>query len=475
MATRWSDPPMVLMCILPALAFELYGVYFALRYLSYGVVKLAAAMFAQWAFYHYYYMRPGPADLEKYFTFKCEATRARWAKSRIPVCTLYELFIEDKLAFKGDVLETLSSPIKEEILSYRPDADLLLFLLQQFIPATSSSFKNLSATKKEIAEHYDRGNDWFAAFLGETMVYTSGVFGPNDVTLESVKENKGYDGKVLKAAQENKMSLICDKLQLKQGETLLDIGCGWGTLARHAAKYYGAKTTGVTLSVEGAAWCNDQIKKEKLTKQCDILEMDYRKIPENCGKKSFSKVSSIEMAEHVGIINFVDPYLKTVHDILEDDGMFLMQVAGLRQGASWEDVQWGLFMSKYIFPGADASTPLNWYIRQLELAGFEVRSVETIGRHYSHTLHGWYDTFQKAKGSLNQDPKKGLHYPSSLQRLWDFFLAYSVVASGQGSATCYQILCHKNTQKYPRDRFCTAYESEVGMGKHTQGHTKKAK
>ena len=95
------------------------------------------------------------------------------------------------------------------------------------------------------------------------------------------------------------------------------------------------------------------------------------------------------MAEHVGIANFVDPYLVNVRKLMRSkDSKFLMQVAGLRQGSNWQDVAWGLFMSKYIFPGADASTPLNWYIKQLELAGFEVHSVETIGRHYSHTLLG---------------------------------------------------------------------------------------
>ena len=155
---------------------------------------------------------------------------------------------------QGDVLETLSSPIKEEILDWRPDWDLAVFLLSQFVPPAiaqgySSSFKDLDATKKEIAEHYDRGNDWFASFLGETMVYTSGVFGPNDVKVpvDQGQEFKagGFDDQVLKASQENKMSLICDQLQLKKGETMLDIGCGWGTLARHGAKHYGAKTTGV--------------------------------------------------------------------------------------------------------------------------------------------------------------------------------------------------------------------------------------
>jgi hypothetical protein len=136
-----------------------------------------------------------------------------------------------------------------------------------------------------------------------------------------------------------------------------------------------------------------------------------------------------------------------------------MQVSGLRQGANWQDVAWGLFMSKYIFPGADASTPLNWYIKQCELAGFEVHSVETIGRHYSHTLHKWYDNWMTWKedilaGKIDaiSHHTKGKH----LFRLQEFFLAWSVVAAGQGSATCYQILCHPNTYTYPRDQWVDA-------------------
>ena len=127
-----------------------------------------------------------------------------------------------------------------------------------------------------------------------------------------------------------------------------------------------------------------------------------------------------------------------------------LQVAGLRKGFTWQDTQWGLFMSRYIFPGADASTPLYWYVKQLELAGFEVHSVENVGRHYSHTLHAWYDNWMK-----NQDTPQMKGYPDRLKRLWEIFLAWSTVAAGIGCATCYQIVAHKNTYTFEREKFCT--------------------
>merc|ERR1719201_2988843 len=134
--------------------------------------------------------------------------------------------------------------------------------------------------------------------------------------------------------------------------TFLDIGCGWGTLVRHAAKKFGAKATGVTLSAEGAAWCRGRAEADGLSpKQCEILNCDYREIP---SERKFDCISAVEMAEHVGLANF-GLFLGNVRDMLEDDGIFYMQVAGLRKGSNWQDTQWGLFMSRYIFPGADAS------------------------------------------------------------------------------------------------------------------------
>lgn len=185
--------------------------------------------------------------------------------------------------------------------------------------------------------------------------------------------------------------------------------------------------------------------------------MDYRNIPDVNDEDRYPNIASIEMAEHVGLKNF-PVYLNKVKSLLTEDGSFLMQVAGLRQGSNWQDVAWGLFMSRYIFPGADASTPLNWYIRQLEQAGFEVQSVETIGRHYSHTLHGWYDNFMKNKGKMERK------YGDHLCRLWVIFLAWSVIAAGQGSATCYQILSHKNTYNFPRDIYTSGEAGVTGVG-----------
>ena len=425
---------MILIMLIPyIIGMLVWEVYFLL---SLDLLMMVAAPGISYVLWNFVYHKSDPAETEKYVIFKNQDLKKMYSKEKIPMCEFYELYIEGELSIKGDMLEVLDKH-RDEFLNYRTTLRQLRWLIEQFFPQTSSSFKDKKATKKEIADHYDRGNDFFNAFLGETMVYTSGVY-------------RGLD-QTLKQAQENKMSLICDKIDLQKGETFLDIGCGWGTLTRHAAKHYGATSTGVTLSVEGAAWCKEKNTEEKLEDKVNILTMDYRDIPT---AKKFDKIASIEMAEHVGLQNF-QIYLKGVQDLMADEGIFLMQVAGLRQGSNWQDVAWGLFMSKYIFPGADASTPLNWYIEQCEKAGFEVHSVETIGRHYSHTIHGWYDNWMSNRETMEKK------YTDRLFRLWEIFLAWSVVAAGQGSATCYQIVMNKNKYDYPRDRWCKADQTKV--------------
>merc|ERR1719478_279892 len=384
-------------------------------------------------YYQFVVLATPPADTTKYLEFKSASLQKRWGKNKIPMHILVEEFLADNIAFKGDCYDILSNH-REEFIDWRPNWDLIQFILAQILPISSSSFKSISATAHEIAEHYDRGNDFFNAFLGPAMIYTSAFNHGTDQTLEQ--------------AQENKLDMLCEKMHLfKPGMRHLDIGCGWGTLVRHAAKKFKANSKGVTLSKEGAAWCREQNAKENLKpEQCEILNCDYRLIDPQL---RFDAISAVEMAEHVGIANF-QLFLNNVRNMLTDQGIFYMQVAGLRKGSNWEDTQWGLFMSRYIFPGADASTPLFWYVKQLELAGFEVHSVENVGRHYSHTLHAWYDNWMK-----NKDTEQLASYPERLKRLWEIFLAWSVVASGIGSATCYQMVAHKNTYTFPRDTFCT--------------------
>jgi cyclopropane fatty-acyl-phospholipid synthase-like methyltransferase len=206
------------------------------------------------------------------------------------------------------------------------------------------------------------------------MIYTSGV-----ISDPNVEES-------LEQLQDNKLAIVCEKIALKAGETLLDIGCGWGTLAKFASVNFGAKATGVTLGRNQTAWGNNGLRKAGITEeQSRILCMDYRDIP----AQTYNKITCLEMAEHVGVRHLTG-FLRQCHDMLDDDGVFFLQVAGLRKTWQYEDLVWGLFMSKYIFPGADASTPLGFYISCLESAGFEVKGLDTIGVHYSATLWRWY-------------------------------------------------------------------------------------
>lgn len=208
------------------------------------------------------------------------------------------------------------------------------------------------------------------------MIYTSGII--SDVTKEETLEE----------LQDNKLAIVCEKIDLQKDERMLDIGCGWGTLAKFASVNFGANVTGITLGRNQTAWGNNGLRKAGITEeQSRILCMDYRDIPVPEGK--YHKITCLEMAEHVGVRHFKS-FLRQVNDMLDDDGVFFLQIAGLRKSWQYEDLMWGLFMNRYVFPGADASTPLGFFVDNLEGAGFEVKAVDTVGVHYSATLWRWY-------------------------------------------------------------------------------------
>jgi cyclopropane fatty-acyl-phospholipid synthase-like methyltransferase len=245
------------------------------------------------------------------------------------------------------------------------------------LPSAAGHVQCLHRTDEEqVRDHYDRGDDFYGWFLGPRMIYTSGVI--SDINKEESLEQ----------LQDNKMGIVCEKIDLKEGERMLDIGCGWGTLARFASVNYGASVTGVTLGRNQTAWGNNGLRKSGIEEdQSKILCMDYRDIPVPEGK--FNKITCLEMAEHVGV-RHLGSFFRQVYDMLDDDGVFFLQIAGLRKDWQFEDFTWGLFMNKYVFPGADASTPLGFVVDTLEGAGFEVKMVDTIGVHYSATLWRWY-------------------------------------------------------------------------------------
>ncbi|ANB13169.1 Sphingolipid C9-methyltransferase [Sugiyamaella lignohabitans] len=285
-------------------------------------------------------------------------------------------------------------------------------------------FHTRSQDEEQVRDHYDRGDDFYSWFLGPRMIYTSGII--SDITREETLEE----------LQDNKLRVVCEKIGLKKGDRHLDLGCGWGTLVRYASSQYGAHSTGITLGRNQTVWGNTNLAKDGIPEsQSKILCLDYRDAPVPPGK--YNKITCLEMSEHVGVRNF-SKFLTQVYDMLDDDGVFFMQYAGIRKYWQYEDLIWGLFMNKYVFPGADASTPLGWTIDKLEGTGFEVVSVDTIGVHYSATLWRWYRNW------LGNREKVVAKYGQKWFRIWEFFLASSVIVSRQGSATCFQIVLRKN-------------------------------
>ena len=366
----------------------------------------------------------------------------RYLKKKVAMGHFVEDYISEKVDIKVSFMELLK--YKDDIFSFNFAAPHYYFFISRMIPEVI--IHSQKQDKRIIKSHYDNKNDLFRWFLGPKMIYTSCYFKNLDESLED--------------AQENKMNLIAEKMQLKEGDELLDIGCGWGTLVAHMAKYYGVNATGVTIAQAGAEWAAKQIKDYGVEDRAKIWTMDYRDIPTD---KKYNKITCLEMAEHVGI-KYFKKFMKQCYDLLEDDGLFYLQIAGLRERSSLlqkhnrEDLVWGLFMNKYIFSGADASMPLNWDLRRIEKVGFEVHSVENIGNHYSITINKWYDKWLSNKEKVLEK------YGERTFRIYEIFLAWSVLIGRHGGSTAYQIVCHKNLDKFDRMRFI----GTTNLGEHNK-------
>ncbi|OAQ67952.1 cyclopropane-fatty-acyl-phospholipid synthase [Pochonia chlamydosporia 170] len=359
--------------------------------------------------------------VEFYLDFKKDSDRAKYRGSnKIPMETFHEMYFDGDVDFKGDCLEVME--YRHDWASFRFTISLIKFFLLGMIPELIMHTR--SQDEEQVRDHYDRGDDFYGWFLGPRMIYTSGII--SDIEKEETLEE----------LQDNKLTVVCEKIGLQSGERMLDIGCGWGTLARFASENYGAHVTGITLGRNQTAWGNSAMRKVGITEeQSKILCMDYRDIPVPEGR--YNKITCLEMAEHVGVRHF-SSFLTQVYNMLDDDGVFFLQIAGLRKPWQYEDLIWGLFMNKYVFPGADASTPLGWVVDKLEGSGFEIKGVDTIGVHYSATLWRWYRNW------IANREKVEAKYGKRWFRIWEYFLAYSTIVSRQGSATCFQITLVKN-------------------------------
>ena len=357
----------------------------------------------------------GPANWDDALEFRDPNEGRRWKGKKVPMATVYEAYIAGRLNFKIDLQELLLR--RNELFRFCFTWSDVRFYFAKFLGQNLNH--NARADKEDVQPVYDRGNDFYGWFLGETMVYTGGIFRDEAEPLE--------------VAQIRKLETICQSVQMTPGDRHLDIGCGWGALLCHAAREHGAQSFGVTLAAEQVAHARGLAEKLGVADRVQVEVADYRTLR---GRR-FDKITCVEMAEHVGIKNF-QKFLRQVHNLLEDDGSFYMQIAGLRRAWQFEDFVWGLFMAKYIFPGADASCPLGFVVAQAERAGFEVHRVENCGAHYAVTIEKWYQNWRRNETAIVE------RYGQRWFRLWSFFLAWSVIIGSQGSSALFMITMTKN-------------------------------
>ena len=280
-----------------------------------------------------------------------------------------------------------------------------------------------------IKEGYNKGDHWFENTLGkDAMVYTSGIYKHGNETLVE--------------AQKYKLDYVAQAIELKKGDRVLDIGCGWGRLIQHFTDYYGAEVTGITLSSGQKAWAEKNLGVNTPGKGTVMLQDGMKMYDDHHGNTAvvpaggFDKITSLEMAEHVGIRRYHE-FLTKVHELLADDGVFYFQVAGLRRHWRYEDLIWGMFMGEHVFPGADASCSIGWVSTHLERAGFEIQRVSNLGSHYSRTLDQWLENWRAAKTKTIE------LFGAQAFRRWEVFLVWSVRVARQGSSTVFMFTVTK--------------------------------
>jgi cyclopropane-fatty-acyl-phospholipid synthase len=268
-----------------------------------------------------------------------------------------------------------------------------------------------------VAFHYDVSNEFYALWLDQAMVYSCAYFERSTDDLEH--------------AQEAKLDHVCRKLCLQPGERLLDIGCGWGALVMHAARHYGVRAHGITLSERQLALARERIAQAGLQDQVSVELRDYRDV---AGDAIYDKVSSVGMFEHVGLKN-LPVYFATVSRLLKPGGLFLNH--GITHDVEgWNKTSSTQFINRYVFPDGQLDTVSNIQ-RAMEAVRFEIADVEALRPHYALTLRHWVSRLeQRHTEALN-------HVSESTWRVWRLYMAACALEFESGEIGVYQILASK--------------------------------
>jgi cyclopropane-fatty-acyl-phospholipid synthase len=355
--------------------------------------------------------------------------------------SLGEAFIRKDFDIEGDIFSVFSlmDTIAARALSFGEIIGLGLGLLA--LPTLSAArlqgrgpiklrgvIHSLQRDLIAVQYHYDVGNDFYSLWLDRNMQYSCGYFPTGAEDLDS--------------AQERKMEHISRKLRLQRGERLLDIGCGWGGLARYAASKYDVSVLGVTLSKNQKAYADEQIARTGLQERVAVELKDYRDL-EN---ESFDKVVSVGMFEHVGRSHLPE-YFAQVYRLLKPGGLFLNHGISRRTATKVDEQSFiarhvfgrGTFQQKYIFPDGEL-TPVSEVNVMAEDAGFEVRDVENLREHYALTLRNWVNRLADHRDEAIRVSDEVTY------RTWRLYMSASVYGFESGNINVNQTLLAKMTQ-----------------------------
>jgi cyclopropane-fatty-acyl-phospholipid synthase len=286
-----------------------------------------------------------------------------------------------------------------------------------------ASRNNKNGSRRNIAAHYDLGNNFFKLFLDPTMMYSSAIFDKPDMSLEQ--------------ASIAKLDLICRKLKLQPCDHLLEIGSGWGGMALHAATHYGCKVTTTTISEKQYELAKERIQAAGLSDRITLLLQDYRDLT-----GTYDKLVSIEMIEAVGH-QFYDVYFKKCNELLRPEGMMLLQaitISDHRYLMARNSVD---FIQRYIFPGSCipcVSVITDSIARMTNMRLFDLQD---IGIHYATTLKYWHENL-----FANLDSVRNMGYPEEFIRMWHFYFSYCESGFSEGVISDVQMLFVKPLAKY---------------------------
>jgi cyclopropane-fatty-acyl-phospholipid synthase len=276
---------------------------------------------------------------------------------------------------------------------------------------------SMSRDAAAISHHYDVSNRFYEMVLGPSMTYTCAVFADENATLEE--------------AQAEKYDLVCRKLDLSAGQRLLDVGCGWGGMVRHAAREYGVSTLGVTLSMHQAQWAKEAIDREGLGDLAEVRHLDYRDVMES----GFDAVSSIGLTEHIGVRNY-PAYFAFLRDRLRPHGRLLNHCITRPHNKSQET---GPFIDRYVFPDGEL-TGSGRIITAVQNIGLEVMHEENFRRHYAKTLAGWCRNLVENWDECVAEVGEGT------ARVWGLYMAGSRVGFERNTVQLHHVLATKTDE-----------------------------